>query len=260
MIFFTVNICDLLRKETKQVNLHILAFSVLSLVLTFVLGAELVKFADSFLGVGIALFLFSNLYFKIGFSKSIGIFAIYEFCYGLARKFVFIEYFEKMFNMENFEAIFTKEIYSDYPNFAREFTNISNIYLDNMVAIWTLPIIFAFFGGVLIGKKNPLVKIQSIAFKIPDFVVYLLMIAMGLAIFPETRFVGLPLTLTIALLLSIQGFPIVWFWLLRSTYKNTLLRTLTYLIIFINFHVFVAISTIIGLIDIWFNLKNGVQK
>ena len=83
---------------------------------------------------------------------------------------------------------------------------------------------------------------------------------MVLAIFEQTRFIGLPVTITFTTLLVIQGFPIVWFWLLGSTLNNTLLRILTYIVILLNFHIFLMISGIVGLVDIWFNLKNGVKK
>jgi hypothetical protein len=90
--------------------------------------------------------------------------------------------------------------------------------------------------------------------------IYVMMLGFALAIFQQTRFIGLPITITFVLLLAIQGFPIVWLWLLGSTFNNTLLRILTYIIILLNFHIFILVSCIVGLIDIWFNLKNGVKK
>jgi hypothetical protein len=260
LIFLTVNICDFLRKDSKQLNAQFAIFGAASIVLFFAMQVGIVKFADSFIGVGLALFIFANLYKSIGFAKSLSIFTLFEFGYGVARKYLFNDYFIEMFNVYKNEISINEDIIKSYPNFQQDIGKITDFYMNNIIPIWTIPLMLAVIAGMIVSRKNPLLKFQSISFKVPNNLVYLLMVALVLAIFKDTRVIGLPMTVTLFTLIAIQGFPIVWFWLLGSTYNNTLLRILTYIIILINFHIFICISGVVGIIDIWFNLKNGVQK
>lgn len=260
LIFWTVNICDLLRKKVKDVNIGFAIFGIVTLISSLSMGLDSLRIADVLIGVGVASYLFTNLYIKKGFRISFSIYALFQCCYGLARKYLFTENLQYSKDLFLSQLDANRELLQNYQNVESEYIKMINYYYSNSELFWLVPMIFALVIGMIFTRKNVLMKFQTIAFKLPDSLVYVMILGMVLAIFKQTRFIGLPLTLTFFIMLAIQGFPIVWLWLLGSTFNNTLLRILTYIIILLNFHIFIIISCVVGLIDIWFNLKNGVQK
>jgi len=266
MIFWTVNICDLLRKRTKEANVSFLLFGGAVIIASAIIRPDTLRVADVLIGVGAATYLFANLYTTLGFKNSFTIYALFQCLYGFGRKYIFPEAIGQQKEMMIEQLNLSKNLIQDsnlMQNFAElesTYLEAINIYFNHIEIVWFLPIIFALVIGIVFSRKNPIPKIETLAYKLPDSFVYIMIIGMVLAIFKQTRFIGMPITVTFAVLLIIQGFPIVWFWLLGSTLNNTLLRILTYIVILLNFHIFLIISCVVGLIDIWFNLKNGVLK
>ncbi len=260
LIFWTVNICDLLRKKAKDVNIGFAIFGGVVLVSSFLMGLDLLRIVDVIVGVGVSTYLFTSLYLKKGFRISFSAFALFQGCYGLLRKYLFVDNLQQSKDLILSQLEASKELLQNYPNVEAEYLRMIDTYFNYIDLFWLFPMIFALVIGTLFTRKNVLMKFHAIAYKLPDNLVLIMMLGMALAIFKQTRFIGLPVTLTFFTMLTIQGFPIVWLWLLGSTFNNTLLRILTYIIILLNFHIFIMISCVVGLIDIWFNLKNGVQK
>lgn len=260
LIFWTVNICDLLRKKAKDVNIGFAIFGGVVLVSSFLMGLDLLRIVDVIVGVGVSTYLFTSLYLKKGFRISFSAFALFQGCYGLLRKYLFVDNLQQSKDLILSQLEASKELLQNYPNLESEYLRMIESYFNNIELFWLVPMIFALVIGTIFSRKNVLMKFHTIAYKLPDNLVLLMMLGMALAIFKQTRFIGIPVTITFVTMLTIQGFPIVWLWLLGSTFNNTLLRILTYIIILLNFHIFIMISCVVGLIDIWFNLKNGVQK
>lgn len=260
LIFWTVNICDLLRKKTKDINLGFGSFVLITIGAGLLIGVDSLRFADLIIGIAISTYVFVNIYLKSGFRLGFSIFAIFQCCYGIMRKYLFSSNLlaSKELIISQLEA--SSDLLQNYQELESEYLKMIEYYFNNIEIFWLVPMIFALVAGMLFSRKNVLMKFHTIAFKLPDNLVYLMIIGIVLAIFKPTRMIGMPITITFASILVIQGFSIVWFWLLRSTLNNTLLRILTYIIILLNFHIFIFISCFVGLIDIWFNLKNGVQK
>lgn len=260
LIFWTVNICDLLRKKAKDVNIGFAIFGGAIVITSLVMGVDSLRMADVLIGIGASSYLFTSLYIKKGFRISFSIYALFQCCYGLMRKYLFTENIQSIKELFLSQLDAQSELLQGYQNVEAEYLKMIEIYFNNSELFWLVPMIFALVIGMIFTRKNVLMKFHTIAFKLPDNLVYVMILGMVLAIFKQTRFIGLPVTITFIMMLAIQGFPIVWLWLLGSTFNNTLLRILTYIIILINFHIFIIISCVVGLIDIWFNLKNGVQK
>lgn len=260
LIFWTVNICDLLRKKAKDVNIGFAIFGVVVVISSLSMGLDLLRIGDVVIGIGIASYLFTSLYMTKGFQVSFSAFALFQCSYGLIRKYLFVDNLQQAKELILSQLEASKELLQNYSEIEAEYVKMIDFYFQNSELFWIVPMIFALVVGMIFSRKNVLMKFHTIAFKLPDNLVFVMMLGMALAVFKQTRFIGLPVTLTFATMLVIQGFPIVWLWLLGSTFNNTLLRILTYIIILINFHIFIMISCVVGLIDIWFNLKNGVQK
>jgi len=260
LIFWTVNICDLLRKKAKDVNIGFAIFGGVALIASVSMNLGSLRLADALIGVGVSTFVFSNLYVTRGFRQSFSIFALFQCCYGLLRKYLFADELMEAKDLVLSQIAASKELLQNYPDMETEYLKMIDFYFNNIEIFWLVPMIFALVTGMIFSRKNGLMKFHTIAFKLPDNLVYVMILGLVLAIFEQTRFIGLPITITFITMLTVQGFPIVWLWLLGSTFNNTLLRLLTYIVILINFHIFIMISCCVGLIDIWFNLKNGVQK
>lgn len=266
MIFWTVKICDLLRKKTKDANISFVIFGGVAIVASVAIGLDTLKTADVLIGIGAATYLFANLYRTLGFRNSFTLYALFQCLYGFGRKYIFPaalgqqkEMIISQFNQSK-DLIIDQNLVQNFAELEGQYIRLIDFYFNHIEVMWFLPIIFALVIGIVFSRKNPIPKIQTLAYKLPDNYVHIMIIGMVLAIFEQTRFIGLPVTITFTTLLVIQGFPIVWFWLLGSTLNNTLLRILTYIVILLNFHIFLMISGIVGLVDIWFNLKNGVKK
>lgn len=266
MIFWTVNICDLLRKKTKDANISFVIFGGVTIVASVAIGLDTLKTVDVLIGIGAATYLFANLYRTLGFRNSFTLYALFQCLYGFGRKYIFPaalgqqkEMIISQFNQSK-DLIIDQNLVQNFAELEGQYIRLIDFYFNHIEVMWFLPIMFALVIGIVFSRKNPIPKIQTLAYKLPDNYVHIMIIGMVLAIFEQTRFIGLPVTITFTTLLVIQGFPIVWFWLLGSTLNNTLLRILTYIVILLNFHIFLMISGIVGLVDIWFNLKNGVKK
>lgn len=266
MIFWTVNICDLLRKKTKDANISFVIFGGVAIVASVAIGLDTLKTVDVLIGIGAATYLFANLYRTLGFRNSFTLYALFQCLYGFGRKYIFPaalgqqkEMIISQFNQSK-DLIIDQNLVQNFAELEGQYIRLIDFYFNHIEVMWFLPIMFALVIGIVFSRKNPIPKIQTLAYKLPDNYVHIMIIGMVLAIFEQTRFIGLPVTITFTTLLVIQGFPIVWFWLLGSTLNNTLLRILTYIVILLNFHIFLMISGIVGLVDIWFNLKNGVKK
>jgi hypothetical protein len=260
LIFWTVNICDLLRKKAKDVNIGFAIFGGVVIISSLSMGLDSLRIADVLIGIGVISYLFTYFYIKKGFRISFSAFALFQCCYGLLRKVIFADNLQQSKDLILSQLEASKELLQSYQNVESQYLKMIEFYFQYSELFWIVPMIFALVIGMILTRKNVLMKFHTIAFKLPDNLVYVMILGMVLAIFEQTRFIGLPITITFVTLLAIQGFPIVWLWLLGSTFNNTLLRILTYIIILINFHIFIIISCVVGLIDIWFNLKNGVQK
>ncbi len=260
LIFWTVNICDLLRKKAKDVNISFAIFGLIAVVSALTMKLEILRAVDVLIGIGLSSYLFVYLYMSSGFRNAFSFYALFQLCYGFLRKYLFTDSLIKSKDLIISQLDANRQIFENYENLEGEYLKLIDSYFNNIELFWIIPMIFALVIGMILSKKNVLMKFHTIAYKLPDSLIYVMLMGLVLAIFKESRFIGLPITITFALLLAIQGFPIVWLWLLGSTFNNTLLRILTYIIILLNFHIFIMISAIVGLIDIWFNLKNGVKK
>ncbi|MBI9030800.1 hypothetical protein JEZ13_02180 [bacterium] len=260
LIFWTVNICDLLRKKAKDVNIGFAIFGGVVIISSFLIGIDFLRLTDALVGVGLSTFLFSRLYIKKGFRNAFSIFALFQCSYGLFRKYLLGGYVQQTKDLILSQIDASRDLLQNYPDLEAEYLKMIDTYFNNIELFWLVPMIFALVMGMIFTRKNTLIKFHTIAYKLPDNLVYVMILGIIMAIVEQTRFIGLPLTLTFVALLTVQGFPIVWLWLLGSTFNNSILRLLTYIVILINFHIFIMISGIVGLIDIWFNLKNGVQK
>ena len=260
LIFWTVNICDLLRKKTKDVNIGFAIFGGVVIISALAMDIDSVRIADVLIGIGVASYLFISLYLKSGFRNAFSLFALFQCCYGFLRKYLFADSLQGSKDLIISQLDANRDLFQNYQNLETEYLKMIDSYFNNIELFWLVPMIFALVTGMIFTRKNVLMKFHTISFKLPDSLVYVMIAGIVLAIFEQTRFIGLPLTVTFVTLLAIQGFPIVWLWLLGSTFNNTLLRILTYIIILLNFHIFIIVSCIVGLIDIWFNLKNGVKK
>lgn len=221
---------------------------------------DMLKLADVLIGIGLATYFFVHIYIRNGFRNAFSFYALFQLCYGFLRKYLFADNLLKSKELIISQLDANRALFENYQNLESEYLKMIDSYFNNIELFWIIPMIFALVTGMIFTRKNVLMKFHTIAYKLPDSLIYVMMMGFALAIFQQTRFIGLPITITFVLLLAIQGFPIVWLWLLGSTFNNTLLRILTYIIILLNFHIFILVSCIVGLIDIWFNLKNGVKK
>ncbi len=260
LIFWTVNICDLLRKKAKDVNIGFGIFGIVVIVSALVMQMDMLRIADVLIGIGLATYLFSQIYVSSGYRNAFSFYALFQLCYGFLRKYLFADSLLASKDLIISQLDANRALFENYENLETEYLKMIDSYFNNIELFWIIPMIFALVTGMIFTRKNVIMKFHTIAYKLPDSLIYVMMLGFALAIFQQTRFIGLPITITFVLLLAIQGFPIVWLWLLGSTFNNTLLRILTYIIILLNFHIFILVSCIVGLIDIWFNLKNGVKK
>jgi len=260
LIFWTVNICDYIREELKDKNIQFAIFAGVIITLALVLKIDIVRISDTLIGVGVASFIFVQLYKSLGFNRAFTAFAGFELIYGFARKYIFQEKLIAGMNLTKDELLKNPEVIKAYPNWETDFAKVSDFYIDNLVILWVLPMVSALIFGLLLAKKHPIMKFQVTAFKLPSFMVYAIILSLGLTIFKETRFIGMPLVWTNILLLAVQGFPIVLGWFIKSTYNRTLLRIINYIVMILTFHFMFIMSAFVGLLDIWFNLKKGIKN
>lgn len=260
LILWAIKICDLVRKTEKELWLNFLIYAMIMSVGSYYLATDTIRLIDCLFGIGVGSLLFTFLY-QLGKSRyAFSVFALYECCYGFVRKVIFADYFTTQVN-------FTKQqlqMIVEQPYFQGEgveehlLANI-DLYFKYIDLFWVIPVFFALTLGILINKKNSIIKVKSLGFVMPINLIYVMIFSLVMALIPQTREYGMLFTVGFMLLSILQGIPIVWFWLIRSVYHNTVLRILTYVIILLNINLFLIISGIVGLVDNWFTMKNGVE-
>jgi hypothetical protein len=137
--------------------------------------------------------------------------------------------------------------------------SVQNIILTYQTAIWgSMHIAAAFFGFLLFNRTSTL-KYPVRFIRLPYPLVYGMILAIGMFLYPATRVIGTNLLICMSMLYLIQGTAVLSFVWGGFFAKARLLRTMLIMAIILNYPVMILIA-LIGVLDVWFNFRKLTFK
>lgn len=257
-MIFTVSYCGKIWSQTSLKQLTAL-FSFVIVIGVFAAfnnsSQVLLNSVDAIVGVGLGCFLFvltlkrfSNL------SIALVVLILFQIGYYLLRSWIFTPTLIAISS----ELTPVYETYlSRIPNLnynADSIAWIQDFMLKYQAAIWGSFQILAVFLGFLLFNRNSTLKQQVRFVKFPYPIVYLLIAALALTLYPATRTWGLNALICMSVLYLIQGTAVLSFVWGDYFAKVKLMRTLLIIAVIINYPVLILIA-LVGVIDTWFDFR-----
>ena len=247
-------------KYQKQKYVFYGIFTAVAVLSYFIhITGNFVFLADALVGVGFtALIFFYLLFRKFDYLNAILISTFLNVVYSLARLIVFKRNLQNFFN-ESVQQ-YTQILHASLPagsnklQFALDALNNAKFIFDHYSAsIWIISTITALYLGSLSISKR-LIKWNHREIRLPFYLIYILIVLMGLALLGQTRFWGINGLIMLFPLFLIQGISILhFFW--GKFFKHS--RFLVYLLIIsllLNYFLLMLVA-FVGLADLWFNFR-----
>lgn len=136
---------------------------------------------------------------------------------------------------------------------------LKKLMLDYQIAIWSISMILALYVGTHLLARRSCLTWNHQNMRLPQWLLYLLIISLILAITPATKLIGLNVVFSIAVLFVIQGLAIIDYWGRRYLKRSKFILFATTFLMFLNI-IFALIVALLGLSDYWFDVRGLNQS
>ncbi|MBW6516571.1 MAG: YybS family protein [Candidatus Cloacimonetes bacterium] len=181
-----------------------------------------------------------------------------QIAYGVFRYVLFSGIYQKRVDMifQGYETFLSSDTIIGNTNGQLEsiLEQIRIIMIDYHLAIWSASMIFAVYLATLFFSKRVAFKWQHHLFKLPQSLIYLLIVALVLALIQFTRVFGLNIVVIISIIMLLQGLAIVDFCCKKHLKNSRLILIAVIVLIFVNVY-FALIVSLLGLIDNWLDIR-----
>jgi hypothetical protein len=232
-------------------------------VLTAVSGffpADLVRYIDVLIGVGLGAFIFFNVLFKTSkYESAILVFGGFTITYAYLRSRLFgtfmLQNYDLMAKLNPVLLPGGKGLNAEQLAMFKYIVKVGRNLTDQYnIAIWSIGMIVAVYLGSLLLTKSRAMIWEHKFLKFPHELLYLVIGTMLLVAIPMTKILGFNLLLSIMPLYLIQGTAIMdFFWGVHFA-RSPILRFLLILVILLNYPILVLL-VLVGLFDNWFNFR-----
>lgn len=210
---------------------------------------------DALVGVGLGLVLFVLiLNQRYDMNIAITLLLVFEIGYSFFRSWIFAPTLTSLSQqMIPVYETYLKRIPSLNVN-ADAIKWVQEMMWKYQSAIWGVIQEAGIFFGFMLFNKISLFKHPLRLVKMPYLVVFLMIAASGLTLYPKTRLVGTNLLICMSIIYLIQGTAVLSFVWGNFFSKARLLRTFLIVAIILNYPVLILIA-LIGLLDVWFDYR-----
>ncbi len=232
-------------------------------VLTTQLGlfpADLVRYVDVLIGVGLGSFIFFVFLLKTSkYESSILAFSGFTILYAYVRSRLFgsfmLQNYDLMVELNPSLLPMGKSLTPEQITMFKYIVKLGRDLIDHYnIALWCIAMIIAVYLGSLLLTRSRVMTWDHKFLKLPYELIYLFIGTMILIVIPLTKVLGLNLLLAILPLYLIQGNAVLdFFWGVHFA-RSPLLRLLLILVILLNYPLLVLLA-LVGLFDNWFNFR-----
>jgi hypothetical protein len=240
-------------KQLLYLGLFIIAVSVLAVIENSLLAW--LNASDAIVGVGLGTLLFVLLIKqRQDANKALALILVYEIGYSLLRSWLF----SPTLHVVSAQMTPTYESYLHrIPNLQvnkEMVTWIQNFMTTYQTAIWGTSQMLAVFLGYLLFNRFSVISFPLRFIRFPHLVIYPMILALALAIYPDTRVWGINFLICMGIIFLIQGSAVLSFAWGDFFSRARFLRTLLIIAIIINYPVLILIA-LAGLMDFWFDFR-----
>ncbi len=241
----------------RQQIIALVSFSVIIIAVAFFEhdSAVWLNACDALIGVGLGSVLFILiLKQRMDINKALALVLVYEIGYCFFRNWIFAPTLASLYQqMAPMYETYLKRIPAFKLN-QDTITWIQQFMLRYQSAIWGSIQLAGIFFGFLLFNKTSLMKLPVRLIKLPYALVFLMIAAMGLSLYPVTRIWGINLLICMSIIYLIQGTAVLSFAWGDFFSKARLLRTFLIMAIILNYPILILIA-LIGLLDVWFDFR-----
>ncbi len=204
-------------------------------------------------GIGICLYLYllkTKLDINLALTGLICLLLVYSF----VRSLVFAAGLEAVAKQMTDMYSQYLQRYSSFKPDAGRITQVQNLFIRYQPAFWSSTQITAAFFGLLLFNRLSILKLPVRQISLPGFLIYPLLAALGLSLYPQTKVWGINLLISLLAAYLIQGTGVLSHFWSGVFARSRMLRTLFFITIIINYPVLALIS-FIGVLDAWFDFR-----
>jgi hypothetical protein len=196
---------------------------------------------------------------RLDFNLAISLLLLYSVGYCFLRNWLFASHLQ----------VISQQMAPMYESYLERFPNLKlnkemistlqSIILTYQPAIFGSMQIAGVFFGLLLFNNTSTLKHPIRFIRLPYVLVYLLIIALALFLYPVTRTWGINLLICTGMIYLIQGTAVLSFVWGDFFSKARLLRTLLTMAIILNYPVMILIA-FLGVLDVWFDFRKLTIK
>ncbi len=237
--------------------------------LIFIIGTTLLYFTriidifgalDIAFGVAVsALIFYEILIKKFDYLKAIIIAITFNLGYSIVRFFLFrksqIAHFAELVNrLKEFFAENVQQSTEQMMIAERTLDRMEMIFSDYYYSLWVMMMAFAIYIGALLVSKKIQITWDHKKVRLPFYFIYILILGLILLLIEDYRVLGGNIILVLVPIFLIQGSSILDFFWGKYFRKSKFLLFLLIFSVILNYYILLLI-VLIGLIDIWFNIR-----
>jgi len=199
-------------------------------------------------------------------AKALSVIFLFELVIGILRSYLFKEQIlNTVLTAYNLYDGYVTEKFVDIPDkmmLAKDMLlKVKNFLGFYQIAIWTFSEISFLYIASIVASKKKTIELVHKRIRMPYIFVYLLIAFLALALFKQTKVLGLNLLISISMLYFIQGFSILDFFWGKMFRRSKFLLILLIISLFLNTFIMILIA-LTGLTDVWLDYRklNENQK
>ncbi|MFA5498813.1 MAG: DUF2232 domain-containing protein [Candidatus Cloacimonadia bacterium] len=131
---------------------------------------------------------------------------------------------------------------------------VKSMMLNYQIAIWSISMILALYVGIHLLARRTGLSWNHQDMRLPNWIVYLLIITLILAVIPTLRTFGLNCLFSIIVLFVIQGLAIIDFWSKKFLHRSKFILFAATFLMFINI-LFALFIALLGFSDYWLDIR-----
>ncbi len=248
----------LLKEKTRVTSFTIISIGI---IILYILGLITVLEVSDIIGSVLLtswIFIMTLIRTK-DYTKALYYGCLSQIAYAIFRTILFSDIYQQRIEtlFEGYESILGSGITafsSGNGQLEMILTQIKSILLDYQMAIWGITMIFAVYIATLFLAKRSDYKWQHHLFRFPHSLIYLFILALGLAVIPYTRIFGLNSVLIIVIVFLLQGLAIVEYWCKKHLKNSRFVMLAIIILMFVNIF-FALLVSLLGLIDNWLDIR-----